>query len=138
MKRYVYKVTISDKRKSFIITRKEITNENDYLYFCEHNGFCDIFRKDEMETVNIIYESYSLNEDNAIRLIKYKIKEAYNNLNENIGLDFLTAYKREYEDKLNDIYEGIHEDDLVVLDKPFLVEHDIIMGMPKINFIKSK
>ena len=34
MKRYVYKVTISDKRKSFIITRKEITNENDYLYFC--------------------------------------------------------------------------------------------------------
>ena len=100
MKRYVYKATIYDKRKSFIITRKEITNENDYLYFCGHNGFCDIFRKDEMETVNIIYESYSLNESNAIRLIKDKIKEAYNNLNENIGLDFLTAYKKEYENKL--------------------------------------
>ena len=45
MKRYVYKATISDKRKSFIITRKEITNENDYCSnVCDRDKELNLYR----------------------------------------------------------------------------------------------
>ena len=83
-------------------------NNNDRFHISQVGTF--YFWKDNNGNIRLKFQP-----DVNYMAIKY-IKETYN-------------YK-EYEDKLNDIYEGIHEDDLIILDKPFLVEHDIIMGMP--------
>lgn len=83
-------------------------DNNDRFHISQVGNF--YFWKDNNGNIRLTFQP-----DVNYMTIKY-IKETYN-------------YK-EYEDKLNGIYEGIHEDDLIILDKPFLVEHDIIMGMP--------